>query len=105
MSTEINVSSLYKGLHFGAMSGYEKLQGKWFEQKEFDKDNFMYKAFINDIKYEPDEIYLKNDGYGGNCWIAEIFDTENGKPEMYRFRNFVDLVEVFDKKGYRFVEE
>jgi hypothetical protein len=30
---------------------------------------------------------------------------KNEKTEMYRFRNFVDLVEVFDKKGYRFVDE
>ena len=105
MSNEINVSSLYKGFHFGAMSGYERLKCRWFEQKEFDDDNYMYKAFINDIKYDPDEIYLKNDGYSGRSWIAEIFDTENVKTEMYHFRNFIDLVEVFDKKGYRFVEE
>ena len=104
MSTEINVSSLYKGLHFGAMSGYDKLQGKWFEQKEFDDNNYMFKAFINNIKYDPDEIYLKNDGYSGNCWTAEILDTKNVKIEIYRFRNFVDLVEVFEKKGYKFIE-
>ena len=105
MSNEINVSSFYKGLHFGSMSDYEKLQWKWFEKKEFDDNNYMYKAIIHYIKYQPDEIYLKNDGYSGNCWIAEIFDSENEKTEIYSFRNFVDLVEVFDKKGYRFVEE
>ncbi len=98
MSNEINISSLYKGFHFGSISGYEILKYSWFEKKEFDDNNYLYKAFINDIKYDPDEIYLKNDG----CWIAEIFDTENVKTEMYRFRNFIDLVEVFDKKGYRF---
>ena len=83
------------------MSGYEKLQWKWFEKKEFDDNNYMYKAIIHYIKYQP----VKNDGYIGNGWIDEIFDSENEKTEMYRFRNFVDLVEVFDKKGYRFVEE
>jgi hypothetical protein len=105
MSTEINVPTVFKGLHFGPISGYEKLKGNWFEQKEFDEHNYLYRAFINYIIYEPDEIYIRNDGYSGNCWKAEIFDTENEKTEIYRFRNFIDLVEVFDKKGYRFVEE
>jgi hypothetical protein len=103
-SNKIIVPNLFKGLHLGSSSCYERLKHKWFEQKEFDKDNFMHKALIFDINYGPDEIYCNTDGHGGTCWIANIFDSANGEQNTYHFRNFIDLVDLFDKKGYKFIE-
>ncbi len=104
MSKQVNIPMSFKGLHFGDSSDYKKLKGKWFEQKEFNTDNFMYKALIMDIKYNPEDLYYTTDGYAGRCWSAEILETENGDIIIYNFRNFGDLVEEFEKRGYKFIE-
>jgi len=101
---EIIVPILGRGLHFGIINDYKKLKNRWFEQKEFNDDNFMHKAFIYDIIYKPDEYYFKTDGYWGSCWVAEIFDSADTTLKTYRFRNFMDLIYLFDKKGYTFIE-
>jgi hypothetical protein len=79
-------------------SDYNKLKSYWFEQKEFDKNNFMHKAIIIDINYEPNNpIY----SCLGKYWSAVILNTENAKETIYYFENFINLVEEFDKNGYK----
>jgi len=107
MANEIIVPILGRGLHFGEISNYEKLKNKWFEQMEFDDKNFIHKAFIVDIIYSPDNTYSTTDGHWGTCWLAHILDSgnEDNCYNIYRFRNFMDLIELYNLKGYKFVNE
>jgi hypothetical protein len=100
----IEVPIIGCSLHFGLQSDYTKLTSHWFEQKEFDDSNFLHKAFILDISYKPDEIYKNTDGTWGRCWKAIICDTYGETTQTYYFRNFIDLIKEFDKKGYIFLE-
>jgi hypothetical protein len=100
----IDVPILGRGLHFGLSSDYKKLKSHWFEQNKFDKNNYLHKAIIIEINYKPDEIYNKTDGYWGRCWLAVIFDSSDEKQKTYNFRNFADLIELFEKNGYKFIE-
>lgn len=105
MYNEIKVPIIGDNLHFGEISNYKQFKNKWFEQTEFDDDNLMYKAIIIDIKYFPDEYYYKNDGYCGTCWVAEIVVLSEGTFNKYYFRNFIDLIELFNEKGYKFIND
>jgi hypothetical protein len=106
MSKHIYVPSCQThALHLGASSEYKKLYGCWFEQKYPDQDNLIYKSLIYDIKFEPDLTYHTNDGYCGTCWIAQIIESAVGAINYYHFRNFEDLVALYDTKGYKFVRE
>jgi hypothetical protein len=106
MSNHIYVSSYsIRGTHYGRQSGYERFAGCHFEEKTESEQNIINKAIIQSVKYEPDSIYRDNDGYGGTCWCAEIIDS--GADEcitFYHFRNFENLVEMYNAKGYKFIQ-
>ena len=87
-------------LHFGRESNYEIYISNYFEQIELSQENIIEKAIIKDIVYEPDIIYIASDGHAGRCWYAEIIDNGIIK---YSFRNFSDIVKMYEKKGYKFV--
>lgn len=82
--------------HYGQMSRYDKLSGTHFKRG----DSI---ATINSIKYTPDKTYNKHDGYWGKCWIAKI-TFDDGETKYYWFREFVSLVLLFEKSGYKFVK-
>jgi len=108
MSNEIIVPILSKDLDYGGIINYDKLKHKWFEQIDFDNNNnFINKALILDIKYAPDDIYCKTEGKWGTCWIAEILDSgdESSYHTNYHFRNLMDLIKIYNSKGYILVNE
>jgi hypothetical protein len=92
------------GLHFGYQSKFERLVGSYFEEQNYDDENIMYKSIIVSVIYKPDVIYGNTDGYGGRCWVAEIIDSKEDGKNIYHFRNFVDLVKMYEEKGYKFIE-
>jgi hypothetical protein len=105
MENHIYVSSYStRGIHFGSSSNYQNYTGKWFEEKNNDSNNFINKSIIISIDYSPDSIYCSTDGYGGTCWCAKIIDSDEGFIYCH-FRNFEDLVQKYDAKGYKFVEK
>jgi hypothetical protein len=59
------------------------------------------KATINQINFNPDKIYLATNGYTGNCWTAIVSEMDG--LIHYNFRNFRDLVNYYEKKGFTFV--
>jgi hypothetical protein len=91
-------------LPFSLPSNYKNLRWCWFEEKYFDKNNYIHKSIILEINYNPDKIYNTTDGYYGRCWTAVILSAEDGTQKTYNFRNFADLVELFEKNGYIFVD-
>jgi hypothetical protein len=57
------------------------------------------------LYYEPDSLYIKNDGNNGNCWCAKIIDSnEDVCVIFYHFRNFEDIVKLYEEKNYKFVQ-
>jgi len=91
----------YGDLHFGAMSDLKIFENCYFEDTN-PESNFIYKA----INYNPDEIYSKTDGNGGNCWTAYVEDyrmTDGTTSFIFNFRNFGDLVVHYEKEGLKFV--
>jgi hypothetical protein len=106
MENHIYVSSYStRGIHFGLSSNYQNYEGNWFEEKNNNSNNsnnFIYKSIITSIDYLPDSIYCTTDGYGGTCWCAKIIDSDEGI-NYYHFRNFEDLVQSYEAKGYKFV--
>jgi hypothetical protein len=91
-------------LNFGSKSNYEKLRGSYFEEEHYDNEDIMYKSIIISVIYKPDIIYSSTDGYGGRCWVAEIIDSKEDEKNIYHFRNFIDLVKIYEEKGYKFIE-
>jgi len=60
------------------------------------------------IIYSPDNTYSITDGHWGTCWVADILDSgneDNCYNIYHRFRNFMDLIEIYNIKGYKFIEE
>ncbi len=105
MENHIYVSSYStRGIHFGLSSNYQNYEGKWFEEKNYNSNSFINKSIITSIDYFPDSIYCSTDGYGGTCWCAKIIDSDEGI-NYYHFRNFGDLVQSYEAKGYKFVEK
>jgi hypothetical protein len=106
MSKRINVPSLGSGIHWGLMRNFEHLINKWFENTEIDDLNLIHKAIILGIKYDPDDRYSNSDGYFGTCWVANIIDSgDDSGIKNYHFRNFIDVIELFKTKGYKFIDE
>lgn len=99
----INLPS-YGGLHFGEMSDLKIFENCYFEETNPESE-FIHKAIIFKIDYNPDEIYSKNDGYAGNCWTARVEDyrTTDDTSFIFNFRNFDDLVVHYEKEGLKFV--
>lgn len=93
------------GLHFGSQSNFERFASSYFEKTDSNDSKFIDKSIIHSIKYDPDSTYCHTDGYCGTCWVAEMIDSSETDCFMYyHFRNFVDLVEFYREKGYKFVE-
>ena len=104
MSNHVNVPiSNIHVLHFGSQSNYEKLCGSYFEEEINDEDVIMNKSIIVSVIYKPDIVYENSDGYGGRCWVAEIIDSKEDGKNIYYFRNFIDLVKMYEEKGYKFI--
>ena len=105
MSNHVNVPiSNIHVLHFGSQSNYEKLCGSYFEEEINDEEAIMNKSIIVSVIYKPDIVYENSDGYGGRCWVAEIIDSKEDGKNIYYFRNFIDLVKMYEEKGYKFIE-
>jgi hypothetical protein len=92
-------------MHFGSDSNYSRFFGSYFIKKDFGDEKFLNKHIIIEVKYEPDEIYRMNDGYGGRCWIVAIIDYENDKMNRYYIRNWIDIVHFYKEKGFEYVQE
>lgn len=92
------------GLHFGAASELKHFENCHFEEIH-SETNFINKAIIHTIKYEPDGTYWTTDGYAGNCWTACVADSRDDTYPIitYIFRNFGDLVIHYEKEGFKFV--
>jgi hypothetical protein len=93
-------SAPQSGLHFGRNANYQSFIGGYFEEKEGSEPNIIYKAIIPEILYSPDTLYIDTDGNAGTCWIALVIDEGY---THYHFRNFEDLVHLYDQKGYKYV--
>jgi len=105
MNNHIYVSSYSTiALHFGSQSGYERFAGCHFEEKTDSENNIINKSIILSVKYDPDSIYRDTDGNGGTCWCAEIIDSDEEGIVYYHFRNFENLVEMYNAKGYKFIQ-
>ena len=89
-------------VHFGLPTNYEKLTGRSFIKKQLD-NGIRYKSTIIKMIYDPDEIYCLTESDKGTCWSAYIFDSEEANVNCYHFRNFVDMIELYEEKGYKFV--
>jgi hypothetical protein len=55
--------------------------------------------------YDPDEIYCLTESDKGTCWSAYILDSEEASVNCYHFRNFVDMIEMYEEKGYKFLKK
>ena len=108
MSETIVLKSVGKGLHLGSKSGYEKFVGNYFEKITENNEEFIHKAIIYSIYYDPDKIYRETDGLVGTCWRVDMIDDEDNTKWAtgilkYSFRNFQDLVTHYQEKGYKFI--
>jgi hypothetical protein len=92
-------------LHFGSLANYERLDGCYFEEENYDDNNYLYKSIIISIIYKPDTVYTNTCGYYGNCWVAKIIDSKEENKNLYYFRNFVDLVKMYKEKGYKYIDK
>lgn len=104
MSRTIDLPSC-GGYHFGASSELKFFESCYFEEVN-PETNFINKAVIFSINYEPDGTYWSSNGYAGKCWTAHIADSRDndaGTTIIYNFRNFGDLVVHYEKEGFKFV--
>ena len=85
----------------------ESLKGCYFEQTNHDSNsNTINKAIIHSIDYCPDSTYCHTDGNEGTCWCSIIIDSsEHEYITLYHFRNFENLLEIFNEKGYKFIKK
>lgn len=90
------------GHHFGSFNRLKPFIGCYFEEIK-PATNIIKKAVITKIEYNPDEIYSSTDGYAGKCWTAHIKNSTNEEEIMYNFRNIRDLVNHYEKQGFKFV--
>ena len=91
--------------HWGSSGNYSRFFGSYFILKDSGDAKYIYKHIIIEVKYEPDELYSKNDGYFGKCWLVTINDNEDCKLNTYYIRNWIDIVHFYEEKGYIFVDE
>ena len=104
MSNLINLPS-FGGMHFGRTLDLKIFENCFFEEIH-SETNIINKIIITKIDYKPDEIYIKNDGIAGKCWLADVMDSriENDDPiQTLYFRNFGDVIVYFEKEGFKFV--
>ena len=92
--------------HYGSESNYQRFRFSYFIKFNPSTDeNIIYKYIIYNVTYAPDELYNSVDGMAGKCWIVTINNTEDDQIEKYYIRNWVDIVEYYKEKGFKFVEE
>jgi hypothetical protein len=101
-------------MHYGSEANYERFVGTAYficdtsyspeiDDLEAEMDNSK-KHRISDVVYAPDKLYQANDGYAGGCWKVTVIDSENGSSATYYIRNWIDIVQYYLKKGFKFVE-
>jgi hypothetical protein len=91
--------------HYGSQSGYQRFRYSYFIKKSDIEANIICKHIITKVEYLPDEIYRRDDGYAGRCWIISVNNNENENFEKYYIRNWIDIIEFYKEKGFGFVEE
>jgi hypothetical protein len=99
-------------MHYGSEANYERFVGTAYficdtsyRPDIDDLDTTKSKKHrISDVVYAPDKLYQVNDGYAGSCWKVTVIDSENGSSATYYIRNWIDIVQYYLKKGFKFVE-
>lgn len=94
---EINLTTV-GGYHFGKLINMNNLSGSYFEE-----NNSNNKATIISIIYNPDNIYIKNDGYTGNCWTAIMKNNNETSIHKLNFRNTNDLFAYYEAQNMKFI--
>jgi len=95
-------------IHYGSQANYERFIGTaYFICDDDDDDGSQQngkKYSIMEVVYAPDDLYKTNDGYAGSCWKVNVIDGENGSSATYLIRNWIDIVQYYRIKGFKFVE-
>lgn len=94
-------------IHHGSSSGFERFKGtSYFIQNENElNETIIYKHIVIDVKYEADNNYRLHDGNIGRCWLVTVLDNESCEECYYYIRNWIDIVDYYEAKGFKFVEE
>lgn len=100
-------------MHYGSEANYERFVGTAYFICDIsyrpnidDLENTTSKKhYISEVMYAPDKLYQVNDGYVGSCWKIKVVNGENGSSVTYSIRNWIDIVEYYRKKGFKFVEQ
>jgi len=97
-------------IHYGHGSNYERFaNGSYFicdtsylppSQEALESR----KHYITAVEYDTDSLYRSTDGYAGNCWKVKVVDKATNVETTYRIRNWVDIVQNYQRRGHRFVE-
>ena len=102
-------------MHYGSEANYERFVGTAYficdisyrpniDDLENANTNSK-KHYISEVIYAPDKLYQVNDGHVGSCWKIKVVNGENGSSVIYYIRNWIDIVEYYRKKGFKFVEQ
>ena len=90
--------------HYGSETNFQRFRYSYFIKNIcHENEKIMNTKIISNVEYQPDSYYNKLDGYFGKCWVVSII--ENEKEVKYYIRNWIDIVEYFNEKGFKFVEE
>lgn len=100
-------------MHYGSEANYERFVGTAYFICDIsyrpnidDLENTASKKhYISEVMYAPDKLYQANDGYVGSCWKVTVVNGENRTSVTYYIRNWIDIVEYYRKKGFKFVEQ
>lgn len=100
-------------VHYGSNSNYERFtNGSYFICDAYnpdidavkEEDPRSKKHYIVAVVYDTDTLYKTTDGHLGNCWTVKVVDKETNVETSYRIRNWIDIVQNYLRRGYRFVE-
>jgi hypothetical protein len=103
-------------MHYGSQANYERFIGTAYficdisyrpNIDDLDKHIDTTKSkkhHISEVVYSPDKLYQANDGYVGSCWKVTVLNGDDGTSATYSIRNWIDIVQYYLKKGFRFVE-
>lgn len=98
---EVDASRKPTTLHWGSCSNYRRFCGACFTK--YRGPILEEKLIVETVEYQPDKIYNLTDGMAGRCWIVEVRKLEYVTASKYYIRNWVDIVNLFDQLGYKFV--
>ena len=112
--TELQRHLVPMTMHYGSEANYERFVGTAFficdisyrpdiDDLDTTKTNSK-KHSITEVVYSPDKLYQANDGYVGSCWKVTVLNGDNGTSATYSIRNWIDIVQYYLKKGFKFVE-